>query len=279
MDDLDYEKHLEDYKQLLGYYNENSNKEQVLKSAEENAQDLHMFSVFNPLRDWGLKAVMLAKKLKNDNARYYMQYGAGRRLNMVFYSYQTITHIAPSGRTKPLSYEEQMELSRDINTIYINLRGVLDNFAWCFLYERHPELESKISPYSVGLFSKKLRDNCPRFAEIQNEITAHDEWYKEVKERRDPVAHRVPLYVPSTMLSNEEEKKYEELNASFCENIADLESNEADAAFEQMHQIGTFSPYFFHHPTEPGFPLYPTIPTDMAHLIRIGEAVEKGLFQ
>ena len=151
MDDLDYEEHLENYKQLFGYYSENSNKEQVLKSAEQKAQNLHMISVFNPLRDWVPKANLIAQKIKNGNARYY------------------------SGRTKPLSYEEQMEITQDINVIYINLRGVLDNFAWCFLYERHPELESKINPNKIGLFSKGFREKCSAFADIESSITVHDE--------------------------------------------------------------------------------------------------------
>jgi hypothetical protein len=40
---------------------------------------------------------------------------------------------------------------------------------------------------------------------------------------------------------------------------------------------GIFVPFFVRHPEEPPIPIYPTIPTDMAHLIRIGNAVERGL--
>jgi hypothetical protein len=281
MDDLDYEKHLEDFKNLYGYYANKPyiDKSQTLRNAEEKAKYHHALSVFNPLRDWSQKSIQIAQNLSNDNARYYMLYGAGRRLIMMFYAYQAITHIAYDQRTEPLSSDEQHTFSREINIIYMHLRGVLDNFAWCLLYERQPELEGTIHRNDVGLFSQKFRRQFAAFSEIEDEITVHDVWNEEVKKRRDPVAHRIPLYVPPAVITQEEAKTYQALNNRFNDKLNSLKLDEADLAFDAMNTIGTFFPYFVHHPDEPRIPIYPTIPTDMTHLIRIGNAVEKGLLK
>jgi hypothetical protein len=198
---------------------------------------------------------------------------------MMFYAYQAITHIAYDRRTEPLLVNEQHTLSREINIIYMHLRGVLDNFAWCFLYERQPVLADTIHRFDVGLFSQKFRKQCTAFSEVEDEITVHDVWNEEVKERRDPVVHRIPLYVPPALITQEEAKTYRALNNQFNEKLNSLELDEANRAFDEMNTIGTYYPYFVHHPNEPHIPIYPTIPIDMTHLIRIGNAVEKGLLR
>jgi hypothetical protein len=74
MDDLDYEKHLSYYLALFGSESE---------YAERQAQTAHAFSVFNPLGDWLAKAINIAEQLTQENAKRYMKYGVGRRIDML----------------------------------------------------------------------------------------------------------------------------------------------------------------------------------------------------
>jgi hypothetical protein len=279
MDDLDYEKHLENYKRLYGYYGDNPyiDKSRTLTAAEEEAKYHHALCVFGPLRDWIQKAIQIAEGLNSTNARYYMLHGAGRRFDMTFRAYQKITSIAYGKRSEPLSQDEQNALSQAINITYMNIPGILDNFAWCLIYERQPEMADKIPKNNVGLFSKKFREQLDAFSEIAGEITVHDLWQQEVKERRDPVAHRIPLYVPPSLVTEEEAETYSAVYNRFSANLNSLKLDEADIAFKQLESIGTFSPYFMHHPEERPIPIYPTIPADMSHLLRIGDAVANCL--
>jgi len=229
MDDLDYKKHLEHYKCLFGYYVDNPHldKIRILRDADEEAKYDHALCVFNPLRDWIHNAVQIAKKLNNENARYYMLYGAGRRINMTFRGYQEIMRIAYNKRSEPLSHDEQSALSQEINIIYMNLRGILDNFAWCLLYERQPELADKIDRNDVGLFSKRFRKHFDAYSEIDDEIKVHSVWHHDVKERCDPVAHRIPLYVPPALITQEEAKTYSPINDHFNDSLERLKLDEA----------------------------------------------------
>ncbi len=207
-----------------------------------------------------------------------MIYGAGRRFDMVFYAYREIMLTAPPERVVPLSHDEQLELCKDINIIYMHIRGILDNFAWCFLYEKESDATNLLSSMDIDLFSKNFR-KLKSFSEIELEILSHDSWNKEVKERRNPVAHRIPLYVLPSILNRNEADSYEQLYGEYLGNIQEIAFENADANFEELNHIGRFFPYFAHDPEQGLIPIYPTIPTDMAHLIRIGNTIEWSLLK
>jgi len=196
---------------------------------------------------------------------------------MTFHAYQHISVVADPTRTQPLTHDEQKDLSRDLNVLYMHTRGVLDNFAWSLLYERHPHIAPRVNPYDVGLFSQKYRAQCPCFVEIEKDIDVHRDWDKDLKERRDPVAHRIPLYIPPSFLSEQEGSAYHRLWDRYSKEIAELKVTEAGATLEEMERIGRFIPHFLHDPFEPPIALYPTVPEDMANLIEIGDIVERAL--
>jgi len=275
MKDFDYNSHLRRYRELFGIA-DNSSRENVV-AAETNAQHDHALAVFNPLRDSYTAAVQLAGVLKNQQARFYMLYGAGRRLGMMFHAYRRIIFKADPKRSDPLAYEEQQELSLDINVLYLHAMGVLDNYAWCFLFERHSEREGQLSRTNVGLFSEKFRAVCSDFEGIRQDIDAHSGWFREMKAKRDPIAHRIPLYIPNAAIRKEDAEIYDRLYESFRENTVQNKFVEADEAFDRLNKIGQFVPGFVHHPDDGVIPLYPTVPADMGHIVQIGVIVRRVL--
>jgi hypothetical protein len=179
---------------------------------------------------------------------------------------------APPDRLDPLSNEQQLDLSRDLNLIYMHTRGVMDNLAWCFLYEKEPALIEQLSRFEVWLFSDKIRKKSG-FATFWKEIDAHLPWANEIKERRDPVAHRIPLSIPPTALTPEEYAQYSELARDHMRHAIEQNFQASEEAFQRMHEIGRFVPFFLHHPGCRLVPIYPTVPMDMAHLIRLGRTL------
>jgi hypothetical protein len=258
MDELHYEPHWRRSVALFGLTDQ-SNRETVAYALRQ-AQHAHALAVFNPLRDWFLKAITLSEKLTNENAKTYMKHGAGRRLSMTFHAYRHISMITDPTRTQPLTHDEQQDLSRDLNVLYMHTRGVLDNFAWSLLHERHPDIASGMNPYDVGLFSPKYRAKCSCFSEIDKDIDAHKDWNKDVKDRRDPVAHRIPLYIPPSLLNEQEGEAYKRLWERYGQEIAELKLDDAGNTMEQMDRIGRFVPHFLHDPSKAPIPIIPDCP-------------------
>src|SRR5579862_4549323 len=138
---------------------------------------------------------MLASSARSEGARYYLQFGATRRLEMIWYAYRNLVSMAPPDRSEPLESEEARQLMVDINVIYLNLRGILDNLAWALLSEFAPERLLSLKPTQIGLFLPSIKRE-KAFSKLTDLIDLHDSWDRDVKERRDPAAHRIPLALP-----------------------------------------------------------------------------------
>lgn len=276
LDNLDYKPYVERYRQLLGV-----DTEEAISRADKMAQRDHSLAVFERLQDAAISVIDLSQSLEREQSQYYLRYGAGRRLLMMWRAYRSAVLTAHPERTEPLSEDEQTVMSREINVIYMHLRGTLDNFAWTIAFEKYPKM--KLNPKSVGLFTPTIEPMLKSLG-IYDEIYVYKDWNREVAERRDPVAHRIPLYVPGTMLTAMEGKFRAQLHAEWLAVAGTLNTANYDAVqprmeglWDRMNSIGTFLPYFVHHPEEPLIPIYPTLPNDMACLVKIWGIVRRTL--
>lgn len=271
--EIDYETYLAQEKYLLAG---DANTTDVDDFVHHQAQHAHSLAIMDHLRDAMLAVVQSSYQLTTENAVTYMRFGAGRRFKMIWHAYRTIIFTAPPDREEPLPDDDTKDLTRDLNTIYGNLRGVLDNLAWVILYEKEPETAENIHPGDVDLLSKKMR-KVSAFKPIAGVLSDHTPWGKEVKERRDPVAHRIPLTAPPSFLTEEEAKEYNKTYDEFVAAANKSDFKTSDQKFSDLDQLGTYRPVFVHHPNDGLIAMYPTIPTDMAHLIQLTNTVVKYL--
>lgn len=140
------------------------------------------------------------------------------------------------------------------------------------LYEHAPEQANKLAKVKVGLFLECIvKDN--RFATLVNEIRAHEAWSKELTKRRDPSAHRIPLYVPPQILTPEETRTYHKFIADYSEGMAMLDFEAAEGALDGTESLGHFVPHFLHDADDGPIPIYPTVPDDVAHALQLLDAV------
>jgi hypothetical protein len=75
---------------------------------------------------------------------------------------------------------------------------------------------------------------------------------------------------PPAALTPEQHAQYGQLAQDHIEHAVKHDFKASEDAFRQMNEIGQFVPCFMHHPDSGLLPIYPTVPTDMAHLIRLG---------
>lgn len=270
--ELTFEHHKKFYDQLLV-----PRGEEAEAYARNQALTMHMLSVSQALLDYVTRLIHNARNLKSKEAVYYMQYGAGRRMMMMLNAFQRITRVIWPERTDPLSHEDQQQMSIDINLIYMNISGVLDNFAWCILYEKAPELIEEVDRKQIGMFSNKtvLKIFDER---LKAQLMPHKAWSKELKEKRDPVAHRIPLYMPPTVLLPDEVKRFQELQDQHMQCAVNLDFEAAEQRFEELNNIGRLLPCFVHHPEDDPIPLYPTLPTDIANLLDVARITDEFIY-
>src|SRR5262249_2522875 len=114
-------------------------------------------------------------------------------------------------------------------------------------------------------------------ANLKSVLEEHSDWNDDLKSRRDPSAHRMPLYVPPAILNEAEAARHEAIWKERQEAIQKGEYERDTELANEQHQLGTFRSHFLHDPDDGGFPIYDTVPTDVGKLITIGTAIHDDL--
>jgi hypothetical protein len=233
---------------------------------------MQSFTVMDALRDALSRTIQLSALVQTEDALHYLRFGVARRLEMMWHAYRSIILGAHPDRKEPLTSEESIVLTRDLNVIYMNLRGALDNLCWALLHEFAPA-ETRSRPSKIGLFLPCLVNNL-RFATLAKEIAPHQKWDLELKDRRDPVAHRIALTLPPQVLNTEEAGRYKDFVERLNTAMANMDFDGAEDIRRAITHIGTFVPVFMHDPKKRPIPIYPTVPEDVGHVVDLVKSVD-----
>jgi hypothetical protein len=126
------------------------------------------------------------------------------------------------------------------------------------------------------LFIKAFRNNA-HLKNLKAMLDTNMDWNTDLKSRRDPSAHRMPLYVPPAILNEAEAARHQEIWAERTEAIENGQYERDNELAEEQSKLGTFTPHFMHDPAGVGLPIYRTIPTDVGRVITIGRAIHSEL--
>jgi hypothetical protein len=242
-----------------------------------NAKEMHIFAVDQALMNLNFDALQILPIVKlTQTANYFFRYGVMRRLNMLLSSFRNFQSIIMPDRAVPLTIEQTDEVCRDLNSIYINILGVLDNYAWVMVHQLGSEKTKKARPVSIGLFKSTLAEDCTLKPAI-DALSSFCGWEGDIKDRRDPAAHRMPLYVPPAAYTPEEiaevdrldNLRFEALRAEDFKRVSDLRSDRT--------RVGKFVSVFLHDPGEKAIEIYPTLPQDIGQMVKIGRIVHTFL--
>jgi hypothetical protein len=238
-----------------------------------NAKEMHIFAVDAALMNLNFDALKILSIPFTEKAHYFFRYGVMRRLSMLLSSFRNFQSIIMPDRIVPLTIEQTDEVCRDLNSIYINILGVLDNYAWVMTHQFGNEKTKQAKPISIGLFKPTLAADCNLKPAI-NALSSFSGWERDIKDRRDPAAHRMPLYVPPAAYTAEEAAdvdrydnlRFEALRAQDFQRVSDLRSARA--------RVGKFVSVFCHDPGEQAIEIYPIVPQDLGQMVKIGRIVQ-----
>ena len=247
---------------------------------EKEALDTHALTVVDAVSDLRVRAIQSAH-LFSSGARDHLLYGVGRRTGDIWGALRELIGICRVTRTSPLSLDEVDSASRALNSIYINVRGTLDNFAWAVVEEAGGLESAGLAPASVDIFGERFR-RVVSFRRVVKEIDHLRPWALDLKERRNPAAHRIPLAVVPAELTAEEAEEYTRLTSIvFAEHfdkpltLADVQliREDQERRSRSVQTLGRFRPMFAHMPSEGFMPIYPTVPEDVGSMVQIGRIV------
>lgn len=235
------------------------------------------------------QSVLVSQKLKNVHAKPHLIRGVSRRFQMILFSFFRINTIASPDRDKPLQKEEHCELNIHLNSIYIHIHGVLDNLAWGYCHEtkilgelkdineRDPNTRRQVGLFT-DCFTKAIKVDSVNLSKI---LENNKMWFLELRNFRDPVAHRLPLYAIPSILSEEEAQEYmKKSQGLFIKlNGGEGELDKTGTLVHKLGQMGTYVPCFYHEQQDNSrsVPIMIQIEQDINHLCCITTAVIDAL--
>ena len=230
------------------------NEEDIIKIKEKYADIHHIYE------ELMLKLLHLRSKLTKEKAREYLMQGVGRRLNVLTKCTHNIFRIFPVEKTDLLPRDDLTDLDINLHAFFVNISGIIDNLGWVFVYENDlfgSPKEGKIDKNGVGLLNKKTQAHLGPDLNEYLKSERMQTWYTEYsKNYRDALAHRIPLYVPPSLLNKEENDEYMLLEKE----LWDFTSLEAislhDQIIKKQSQLGRPCPFFAHSCSEKGKPLF-----------------------
>lgn len=233
--------------------------ENGLSSSDTNAAELKMYSddEINELRRQHqavvadlfrlqLQCVAQSEQLESPRAREYLTHGVGRRVSIMRNALLSVFRLFPPDTRRQLDADDLTDAQVNLHAFVINLSGVLDNFAWAFVH-RH-QLEHTIGDRrGVSLFNERTSRYFPE--PIINYLNAGDmrDWHdRYVKNYRDALAHRIPLYIPPMVLDRDEQARYEQLHVEMQNFFRMGRVDEIDELRRQRDAIGNPCFSFLH---------------------------------
>ncbi|NRP90469.1 hypothetical protein GFPCMMHI_06396 [Ensifer adhaerens] len=267
--DVDYKSYYQQYAApFLSEVNEENN-DFFLKEAQQS----HVYGINNALNEVITDAALLTSFPLSPEAESHLRYGVLRRLRMISTSFRHFQALVPPNRSVPLVFEQSDDVSRYLNSIYIDLLGLMDNYAWTLTHQFGSQKTLAANKMEIGLFKPTLAKD-PALSSIIREILSFAGWEKEVKERRNPAAHRMPLYVSSAAFNPDDALEYRRLGELASSALGNQQFERYRELSDAQQRVGSFLPKFLHDPAGPVDDIYRTIPTDLGNAILIGRLVQ-----
>lgn len=154
-----------------------------------------------------------AQALPEGRVKEYLSQGAGRRVGVIAHCLRRIFHTFPPSLDVPLGREDRYDVQVAHHAFVMNLYGFFENLAWAFIL-RH-DLEKTVGgKKKIGLFVKATQALLP--TELRSYLTSTQmaDWHdKYLKNYRDALAHRIPLYIPPSTWTPDDVIESETLQA------------------------------------------------------------------
>ncbi|MGV7222430.1 MAG: hypothetical protein ACQ9MH_12975 [Nitrospinales bacterium] len=187
----------------------------------------------------------LRPKIKNEKAEEYLFHGILRRLGTIKRCIENIYFIFPLDRKTLLEINEQQDIIINLHAFFMNIFGLLDNMAWVVVYEKNKA--GKIKRTKIGLYRNEIQKLLS--SEFKNYINSEEisHWHNSyLKEYRDTLAHRIPLYVPPKFLEPEEQEEEKTLWRKWEDAGKRRNIDEEKKIENKIKEIGVPAPVYTH---------------------------------
>ncbi len=214
--------------------------------SEEAAQKLNedLLSIRAKYRD--LLEKFVRHKFECSKAEEYATHGFGRRLRVMVRCIENVFEQLPPDFSGIPDEDELIDVTINLHAFIHSTYGCCDNLAWIWVHERSilHEDGSPPKPKDIGLRTNFLLGSMPQ--ELKVYLDTKNEWYLRLKNYRDALSHRIPIYIPPHMVSSEFESEYLNLGKAADDALKYGDIEQYYNLEKKQKEIVNFVPIFTH---------------------------------
>ena len=181
-------------------------------------------------------------------AREHADHGFARRLGSLLRCIENVYDILPPDRVAIPTRNETADATINIQAFVMNAFGCCENLAWLWVIERDiPRLDgTELPPGWVGL-GPDYRFVRGSFSQaFRNYLDTRRAWFVDLKNFRDALAHRIPLYIPPFAVEPANGAQWAALGAEAEAALVRGELDREKELREQQQELTHFAPIMTH---------------------------------
>ncbi len=186
------------------------------------------------------------RSYRNARAQEHAHHGFSRRLKTLVRCIDKVFEILPPDREDLPTQEKLSDANINLQAFIFNVFGCVENLAWIWVCEKNLTKDdgSPLPNEWVSLRKKKVRKSfSPEFLEYLDKL---DEWFDHLENFRHAVAHRIPLYVPPCVITDDKEAAYQDLAKRKTDALTRGALEDYDRLSAEQDALGVFMPVMTH---------------------------------
>ncbi len=192
----------------------------------------------------------VTRTYKDAHAQEHALHGFTRRLGTLIRAVNLVFDYLPPELDEIPERDTVVDATIAIQSFVFNTFGCLDNLAWIFVHEKAVTKAdgTALDPQGVSLGAKAVRAKFSK--DFNDYINSRADWFKGMKNFRDSLAHRIPLYIPPFIVMPDVVDEYNRLERESGDAMRAHKFGEYDRLQAEQKKLGRFRPWMTHSRTE-----------------------------
>lgn len=191
---------------------------------------------------------------RNEQAREFGVHGFCRRLGTLVRAIDVVYDALPPELEDIPERNAVVDATIAIQSFVVNIFGCLDNLARIWVCERGVKNKdgTDLDRMHVGLGIRNREVRRSLSDKFRAYLENYSEWFDHIKDWRDALAHRIPLYIPPYIVSPGKFDEFNRLVRMSGEALRRGDMVEYEALQTEQMALGVFRPWMLHSLYESG---------------------------
>ena len=176
--------------------------------------------------------------LKQDGAKEFLTHGFGRRLKTLKKCIENVYALCPPDTSNLLPRDILVDLSINLQAFILNVFGCFDNLSWVLVKEKDINIDRNKVGFLRDKIDKEIRLNLSDDLRKYFLSDSHIRWKNYLKDFRDALAHRIPLYVPPKGLNPQSRDEYDQFEKNKSEALKKGDFEKYETLDMEQEKIG-----------------------------------------